>query len=60
MNGELEGLPGGRPHDARAVAVLEADEDDVEAPEGKLLYRMHRHRERSSQLVDRLKAAASV
>jgi hypothetical protein len=37
MKGELEGLPGGRPHDTQAVAVPEADEDAVEAPEGKLL-----------------------
>jgi 5-methylcytosine-specific restriction enzyme A len=40
------------------VASPEPDEDDVEAQEGKLLYRLHRRRERSGRLIDRVKDRA--
>ncbi len=38
-------------------AVPEADEDDSEAPEGRLLTRVHRVRERDRRLVERKKTA---
>jgi 5-methylcytosine-specific restriction enzyme A len=43
---------------AGSIALPEPDEGEVEASEGRLLYRMHRSRERSGRLVDRLKARA--
>lgn len=39
-------------------AIPEADEEDIEADEGRLLTRLHRVRERNPRLVERKKAAA--
>jgi 5-methylcytosine-specific restriction enzyme A len=41
---------------AMLPVIPEADEDDIEADEGRLLTRLHRARERDRRLVDRKKA----
>lgn len=43
-----------------AMQILEADEEEQEYPEGKVLYRIHKSRERSSKAVGAAKQAAAA